>query len=327
MLRYRNGEGSDPFFHIYRDPGWLRDYDPPRPFPFWVNIESTNHCNLDCIFCSRQLHHGPRGFMSDAVLDRIADEVRRHPPAAMRVAGWGEPLMHPRFAEHARRVKQAGIKLKIYTNGLLLTRENMESFIDAGVDEIQFSMQGLTPEQYMFNRRKARFDDFFDKVRLAADTRGRRNADRPFLSLLTSVLKSELEQADPEAFADRWIAYVDKVAVDLTNLHFVSGLPRVRDLLDDQALAPRHAPCVDVFLAIEVNHNGDIAFCGQDACLTPEHTIGNVTTMSISEAWHGDKMNAHREAVGRRMQHDRLPICRNCYPNTDKYDLFKQRYG
>ncbi|MBU2548863.1 MAG: hypothetical protein KKB20_10655, partial [Proteobacteria bacterium] len=79
MLHYNTGEYSDPFFFIYSDPGWLRDYDHPvRDFPFWVNIEATNRCNLDCIFCSRQLSKVRPCHMKDEVLDRIVEEVRRY---------------------------------------------------------------------------------------------------------------------------------------------------------------------------------------------------------------------------------------------------------
>ncbi|MEW6263510.1 MAG: radical SAM protein [Thermodesulfobacteriota bacterium] len=326
MLKYRNGEQSDPFFYIYSDPGWLRDYDPPRDFPFWINIEATNLCQLDCLFCSRQLATGPRSLMKEEVLDRIVAEVAEHPGAAIRVAGWGEPLLHPRFAEFVRRIKAGGVPLKVYTNGLLLTEEIMTAFIEAGLDELQFSMQGLTPAQYEFNRRRAKYDAFRAKVELAATRKYEAGADRPFLSLLTSVLKSELETANPYSFADDWLALVDKVAVDLTNLNFVRHLERVKELLDDQVLDQTHRPCVDVFLALEVNHNGLIEFCGQDAKETPEHILGRFPEMGLEPAWKSDKMEAQRQAVGREVRHDQLPVCRNCYHNTNKYDLFKNRY-
>jgi organic radical activating enzyme len=326
MLHYRNGEQSDPFLFIYADPGWLRHYDPPRPFPFWVNIEATNLCNLDCIFCSRQLATCSRGFMSDNVLDRIVNEVAQHPPAAIRVAGWGEPLLHPNFVRHAAKIKQAGIPLKIYTNGLLLNEDMMAAFVHAGVDEIQFSMQGLTPEQYEFNRRKAEFTKFKTAVETAARVRAKMKSSKPFLSILTSALKSELDQASPKQFIQDWSPLVDKVAVDLTNLNFVRECERVKDLLDDQAMPTEHAPCVDVFLAIEVNYSGLIEFCGQDADQTPDHVLGDIRYMTIREAWTSRKMEKHRQAVGREIRHDELPICQNCYPNTSKYELFKEKY-
>ena len=326
MLYYKNGEKSDPFWFIYSDPGWLRDYDPVRDFPFWVNIEPTNLCNLDCIFCSRQLITKAKGFMDDEVLEKIAAEAAAHPPAAMRAAGWGEPLLHPRFTEHVRRIKSAGVKLKIYTNGLLLTPEIMDEFIRAGLDELQFSMQGLTPEQYEFNRRRASFTDFKSKVELAAEVRAASGRDKPFLSLLTSALKSELESASTRDFIEEWSPLVDKIAIDLTNLNFVGDRPEIKPLLDDQALSRVHRPCVDIFLALEVNYNGAIEFCGQDADQTPEHVLGNILDMSLHQAWHSEKMNAHRQAVGRENRHDEMAICRNCYHNTDKYDFFKEKY-
>ena len=79
-------------------------------------------------------------------------------------------------------------------------------------------------------------------------------------------------------------------------------------------------------MAVEVNYNGAIEFCGQDADQTPEHVLGNVLETSIYEAWHSEKMNRHRQAVGRDCRHDEMPICRNCYHNTNKYDLFKDKY-
>ena len=327
MLYYKNGEESDPFLFIYKDPGWLRDYDPPRDFPFWVNMEPTNLCNLDCIFCSRQLCRGPRGLMSDDVLDRIIVETAANPPAAIRAAGWGEPLLHPDFPNHVRRIKQAGLKMKVYTNGTLLTEDIMEAFIEAGLDELQFSMQGLTPDQYEFNRRKSTYRLFREKVELAARIKKKLKSRRPFLSLLTSVLAGELRSASPPNFISDWSGLMDKIAIDLTNLNFVKNIPRVRDLLEDQALEMVHRPCVDVFLALEINYDGAIEFCGQDADHTPEHIIGNIRDMSIREAWTSPKMNAHRQAVGRDVRHDEFPICMNCYHNTSKYDLFKEKYG
>ena len=327
MLYYKKGENSDPFFYIYSSPGWLRDYDNPvRDFPFWVNIEATNLCNLDCIFCSRQLATCPKGYMDDEVLDRIVEEVRQYPGTAIRVAGWGEPLIHPHFAEQVKTIKAAGIPLKVYTNGILLTEEMMAAFIDAGLDELQFSMQGLDRTQYEFNRRKSNFDRFKSKVLMASEMKAERGNGKPFLSILTSALRHELDEVHPQDFIAEWTPYADKIAVDLTNLNFVHECERVKDLLEEQALSMVHKPCVDIFLAIEVNYNGAIEFCGQDANQTQEHTIGHIPETTIHEAWHSAKMNAHREDVGRDTRHEEKIICRNCYANTSKYELFKEKY-
>jgi MoaA/NifB/PqqE/SkfB family radical SAM enzyme len=320
MLYYKHGPASDPFAFIYTDPGWLRDYDPPRDFPFWVNTEPTNICNLDCIFCSRQMFTGKPGRMDSGLMAKITDEVAAH-GGSIRMAGWGEPLLHPEIIDHVAHIKSRGVPLKIYTNGLLLTEDQMRAFVAAGLDELQFSMQGLDAEQYHFNRRKGDYQKLREKIELAHDVRG--SAARPFLSILTSALKSEFEAADPQGFIDDWAPLADKVAVDFTNLNFVKHMDRVKPHLDDHAMALVHRPCVDIFLAIEVAFNGDISMCGQDATHHPEHVLGNARETTIRAAWHSDKMNRHREDVGRHTRHDQKAVCRNCYPNTLKYEGFK----
>ncbi|MDR0882632.1 MAG: radical SAM protein [Candidatus Adiutrix sp.] len=321
MLKYRRGPESDPFYSLYQSPGWLTDYDPPRPFPFWLNLELTNRCQLDCFFCSRQTSRRPLGEMRFDTLRLIVEEASQHQGCGLRLTGWGEPLLYPDIAPAVALIKSAGLPLKIYTNGLALTPELMDSFIAAGLDDLQFSMQGLTPAQYEFNRRRSSYPRFRAAVEMAAQRRG--TGSRPFLSLLTSVLADEAQAADPEAFTSDWLTWLDKVAIDLTNLNFVQEVERVRPFLSRQSPGLSRGPCVDVFLALEVKYDGLIQFCGQDANGLPEHSLGRVGETSLAEAWRSPKMNEQRQRVGRDLGHAALSVCRNCCHNTTKYDLFK----
>jgi hypothetical protein len=323
LLTYLKGPESDPFHDIYASKGWLESYDPPRAFPFFLNVEPTNACQLDCLFCSRQLSRRPLGRMAPALAEAIAEEASRHPGTAVRFTGWGEPLLHPDIASLAAIFKERGLRLKIYTNGLALTPELMERFIGLGVDDLQFSLQGLNPAQYAANRLGSDHALLERNMVMASKTRGR--APKPFLSLLTSVLADELAEGDPAAFTRKWLGLVDKVAVDLTNLNFVSDLGRVRPHLRRQSAGLRRGRCVDVFLALEVKYDGAIQFCGQDSRGLPEHTLGYVGQTSLGEAWLGPAMEAKRDQVGRALGHEASAVCRNCYHNTDKYDLFKRR--
>ena len=327
MLSYRQGPKSDPFYELYHSPGWLTDFDPPRPFPYWLNLELTNRCQLDCIFCSRQKSRRPLGDLSLETARLLVEEARAQASGGgfvgVRFTGWGEPLLHPRAAEIAALVKEAGLKLKIYTNGLALTPELMDRFLDLEVDDLQFSLQGLTPAQYEFNRRGASYGRLRASLELAASRRGA--AARPFLSVLTSALANEICEADPEAFIQDMLTLADKAAVDLTNLNFVADRSRVRPYLDRQSAGLTRGRCVDVFLALEVKYDGLIQICGQDAEGRPDHSLGRLGEVSLAEAWLGSKMEERRRLVGRNLGHEALPICRHCYHNTTKYDLFKNR--
>jgi organic radical activating enzyme len=261
------------------------------------------------------------GYLDLDLVEGLFEEMAKWPGAALRLTGWGEPLLHPRIGRLVEMVKTKGVKIKIYTNGLALTPELMKLFIDLEVDDLQFSLQGLTPEQYEQNRVKASFSVLKEKILMASNLRGDR--PRPFLSLLTSVLADELAEADPIAFTQEWSRVVDKVAVDLTNLNFVSQSPRLKPHLARQSANLTRGLCVDVFLALEVKYDGSIQYCGQDAQGLAEHTIGNLKDMSLAAAWLSPAMEAKRASVGRSLGHERFAVCRNCYHNTTKYELFK----
>jgi hypothetical protein len=329
VLRYRQGPASDPFYELYQSPGWLTDFDPPRSFPFWLNLELTNRCQLDCLFCSRQKSRRPLGDLSLDSARLVVEEARVQAGAVgfvgVRFTGWGEPLLHPRAAEIAALVKEAGLKLKIYTNGLALTPGLMDRFIDLEVDDLQFSLQGLTPDQYEFNRRGAAYKNLRAALELAAHRRG--TAARPFISVLTSTLADEVREADPEVFIEDMLTLADKVAVDLTNLNFVSDMTRVKPYLERQSAGLTRGRCVDVFLALEVKYDGLIQICGQDAEGLPEHSLGRLGEVSLGAAWLGSRMNEQRQRVGRNLGHESLSVCRHCYHNTTKYELFKNRPG
>lgn len=322
MLKYRHGPQGDPFYWLYSSPGWLTDYDPPRAFPIWVNLEPTNICQLDCIFCSRQLSKRPLGYMDLKTAAAIIEEASAHKECGLRLTGWGEPLLHPAIGELVTMIKKAGLPLKIYTNGLALTPELMATFIEMEVDDLQFSMQGLNAAQYEFNRRKASYSKFAAAVEMASKIRG--DKARPFLSLLTSVLAHEAAEGHAEAFCEHWLQYVDKVAVDLTNLNFVAETERAKPYLEKQSQGLERRKCVDVFLAQEIKYDGLIQFCGQDADARPEHSLGLVGEITLAQAWHSQKMEEHRNLVGRGLGHNTMTLCANCYHNTSKYDYFKK---
>jgi organic radical activating enzyme len=259
--------------------------------------------------------------MDLALAEAIFDEAASHRPTAVRFTGWGEPLLHPQIGQLAAAAKKRGLPLKIYTNGLALTPQLMDLFVEIGLDDLQFSLQGLNEAQYLFNRTGSNYQRLKDNITMAA--KKRKGRDKPFLSLLTSVLEHELRQEDPHKFTENWLKLVDKVAVDLTNLNFVSDLQRVKPFVSKQSKDLRRGLCVDVFLALEIKYDGSIQFCGQDSRGLEEHTIGRFGRISLREAWHGSKMEAQRNSVGRALGHDSKAVCRNCYHNTDKYELFK----
>lgn len=107
----------------------------------------------------------PVGQMDDALFDRIIDECAAERCREIHVHNFGEPLLDKRLEDRIRRAKQRGIaKVKIFSNGSLLTAERARSLIEAGLDEIKISLDGATREEFESIRCPLKFDRVVQNV-------------------------------------------------------------------------------------------------------------------------------------------------------------------
>lgn len=148
----------------------------PLRTPYVIHIDPCDTCNFHCKFCPsgntelmRQIRgrgHGPMDFdlycrIIDS-LEEFADPVR-----VIRLYKEGEPLLHPRFAELVRYAKSSGHCLRVDTtsNASLLTPERSLEIIDAGLDRINISVEGINAGQYEdFSGRKIDYDAFVGNI-------------------------------------------------------------------------------------------------------------------------------------------------------------------
>jgi len=137
-----------------------RVFDATRGrFPAVVRIETTNACNARCVICPHKDMNRPIRQMDDALFDRILDECAAARCREIHLHNFGEPLLDKRLEHRIRRAKEKGIaKVKIFSNGSLLTAERARVLIDAGLDEIKISFDGATREEFEAIRRPLKFD-------------------------------------------------------------------------------------------------------------------------------------------------------------------------
>ncbi|NMC79307.1 MAG: radical SAM protein [Chloroflexi bacterium] len=122
---------------------------PPVSHLRRIYVEPTNACNLDCRTCMRNAWDEPLGWMSEAVFERVLEGVRAFDPApTVFFGGFGEPLAHPRLVEMVKQAKDAGARVELISNGILLKEEMGPNLIAAGLDKLWVSIDGATPESY-----------------------------------------------------------------------------------------------------------------------------------------------------------------------------------
>src|SRR4051812_41585310 len=103
--------------------------------PLTVSIEVTKRCNARCDFCD-YWKISDRDEMTD-----FADVIRRFDPLVVVFTG-GEPMLRRDLAPLVRQIKELpGFRyITVLTHGGFLTERKIEELVDAGVNQINISM-------------------------------------------------------------------------------------------------------------------------------------------------------------------------------------------
>jgi MoaA/NifB/PqqE/SkfB family radical SAM enzyme len=111
------------------------------------DVELTNACNLRCRFCPREALTRPRGTMTARTMEAVLDHIP--PDGDLFFCGLGESLLHPGVVDAVRLGKRRGRRrVGLVTNAALLTPDLTRRLLDAGLDTLQVSFNGITPEVY-----------------------------------------------------------------------------------------------------------------------------------------------------------------------------------
>jgi radical SAM protein with 4Fe4S-binding SPASM domain len=127
-----------------------------RNRPLHLQVEPTNRCNLQCIFCSREKYLGKLKDLDLEDYKRLLLEVR---PKRVTFSGAGEPLLNPHIAEMVAFASKQGCSTVITTN-FIKGEELAEALVRAGLTGLRISLDGATPETY----KAIRGADFHGKI-------------------------------------------------------------------------------------------------------------------------------------------------------------------
>ena len=111
--------------------------------PWVAHLYVTEQCNLDCHYCNEFNNSIPHPALAD--LKKWMDHIRKLGIMRLGLQG-GEPLKHPDIVEVVRYARSLGFcKVSMSTNGFLLNRQLLADLQEAGLDELQISVDRMTP--------------------------------------------------------------------------------------------------------------------------------------------------------------------------------------
>ncbi|MGE5328825.1 MAG: radical SAM/SPASM domain-containing protein [Deltaproteobacteria bacterium] len=302
---------GNPFNDIYRSYEYENARKLPlRAFPFIVDVEPTNHCNLRCKMCPRNMMQRETGFMDFNIFKKVVDECKEY-SAAIRLIRYGEHLMHKQLFEFIRTAKEKEIFVHLTTNGLLLDKDKAEELVDLNLDSMIFSFQGATKQGYEDMRYNDKYDLLISNIKQIIDIRNRKNKEKPWVHISSTMTNETKEEI--ESFKAFWGGITDSVGVGKTTFSQFNKQEyqdTIREYLPKETIERRYSPCSEVYQKLSVNWNGDVTACCGD--YDNFLLLGNVKSSSLKEIWNSKKLNEIRNLLD-QMRMAELPLCKDCY--------------
>lgn len=298
-------------------------------------FETTNRCNLRCKMCG-QSH---RDFIGK---DLSLEVFTRTQPywATLHDAslfGWGEPLLNKNLGRFFELLSQAGPKIFVLTNAMLLKQDLIDRFVAGGLAYLNFSVDGARAGTYNRIRRGSDFDTVIGNIEKVVATRRRMGATAPYLRMVFVGMRSNIEEFPDfvdlaaslgmdEAKMVHMIAYgqemVPEILFDhkeLTNSVLEEAerrakahgirltIPERFDLsgrpasMEGKAL---HKSCPRPWEEIFVQSDGRVRLC-----MLSKDIMGDLNTTDVADIWNNEAFQRVRATINTK---DATSTCANC---------------
>jgi len=302
-------------FEEYRGYGWEKEYAEYRKhwsefaqqqkiadYPLLVDVELSSICNLTCPMCytiSDEFREQVNVTRMDwelykKIIDEIGDKV-----TALRLSLRGEATLHTKFIDAIKYAKDKGIKeVSLLTHGGKLTLPYFKKMVDAGVDWITISADGIG-ETYERVRKPLKFNDLLDKIKAIKQYKEENQLKRPVIKV-QGVWPAVAES--PDAYYDTFAPYVDLVAFN----------PLIDYLSNDKHIEYlENFTCPQQYQRLVIGADGLVMKCSNDE--ENREIIGDIKEETVHQVWHGEKMQAVRNMQKQPRGFMQSAVCRKCY--------------
>lgn len=275
---------------------------PPRPW--LLQVEVTNRCNLNCVFCSRHDHELQLGDLPPALYDKVVELSSRAQEVAL--FGYGEPLMSRAFYDLLPRLEAS--RIGFFTNGMLLDGKlfrKVHALSKRPLHYIVYSIDGGTAPTFERLRCKASFDRVWRNLTEVAAARTQIGSKMQ-LRIEFVAMRGNINEL-PDVLRMAEAAGVDTVKVshlvvwdeslrdeslflhqDLCREAFARAREAARgkrvalDLPKTFGEAERFSPpCRMPWYYAMISYEGDVRAC----CFAPELTMGSLKDSNFSDIW------------------------------------------
>ena len=278
-------------------------------FPIRFNIEPTNHCNLSCSMCPRELNR-PFGYMDVSLFQKIIDEsILYGKRLIITVNKDGEPLLHPELPKMVKYVKdkKAAHKINFYTNGILLSETKSLELINSGLDTIHISIDAFSKGTYKKVKNSQKLEIVEENVKGLVELKKKYHSKIPLV--VVKIIHTPDTHDEIKPFMNRWKGIAD--FVEIGEYHTWDGTLDNSSLFDqtDSTMRRKRYPCTFLWYNPVILWDGRVTTCCVD--YQGKGVIGDIKENTLAEIWQGDTLQKIRKAH-LEGQYSTIPLCSKC---------------
>lgn len=291
--------------------------------PVIFQIETTNHCNMKCVMCPRtEKMKRKLGHMSSELYEKIIEEIEPFSAIeslkwqrflnlelfpsgilsgededffhyvvsakAVTLHGFGEPIMDPMLVDRIKIASKKNIPTYFSCNPVNMNDKLFQNLLDAGVDYIKYSFDGLDAETlFKYRGRKMPVEEIYERFNKSIE-QIKKGGYSTILVLAMLEFGGNLEQN--KNFYATWKE--KDVYVYIKNSHH-------RWLYEDEEETPvntsthTHCFCEYPFNSTSLQYDGTVIPCPLD--YDGLMAMGNVKEQSLEKIWNSDKYREFRK--------------------------------
>lgn len=262
----------------------------PLKQPLRVNIDPCDVCNFKCDFCFQCKNADFQGsIMSEELFERVIVQLKEfnEPINVIQLFCLGEPLINRNVPMFIRRIREEHVakEVKITTNGSLLTHSLIDELMEAQLDELVISLNGLKDEDFeRISNTKVNFELLFDNIKYLY-------AHKSHCHVHIKIIGDYFSQEEQALFVNKIGAYADTINIDGATNHW-SGIKSTDKQQQQYKVGGgvfRDWPiCALCFYELVVHSDGTVSPCAAD-WQKDKQNLGNVMETSLKEIWESEK--------------------------------------
>lgn len=299
----------------------LADLIPIRT-PFSIIITPSTACVFKCKYCphsltENELNKGKfiKKNMKWETFVKITEQIQEFDDKlkAIHFQGMGEPLINKNFSKMVAYVKKRNIadKLIVITNGALLNQEYSLSLIEAGIDVIKISLQGMSSAKYYeICGVKIDFENLVNNINFLYKNKKQ-------CQVYVKIADISLDEGDEERFYSTFREITDCMFIERIRPTY-SGLDFSKiDIDSDKSMSmygeehTGYKVCSLVFYMMYLTPDGDVFPCCN--YIDPAGW-GDINNSTLKKIWESEKRRKFLRMMlskKRKIQHD-YPVCLDC---------------